>query len=359
MNTNTENRGAVYCNEDVWSIFESNLQALQPSSIFVLTDTNTEKLCLPYFLGKIQPTIQWEVLQIPVGESHKNITTCLQLWSALSEKGADRKSLLINLGGGVVTDLGGFVACTFKRGIEFINIPTSLLAMVDASVGGKNGVDLGHIKNQVGLIKDPYSVLIDTHFLLTLPEEEVISGFAEMLKHGLISSEDYWNRVALFDVSKTTEAAKLIWESVEIKQKVVAEDPFEKGHRKTLNYGHTLGHAIESHCLTSAEKKALLHGEAIAIGMILATYISSEMIGFPKEKLDQIARTILKHFEKISFAKNEIDAIIALLKFDKKNANGKVLFVLLKDIGNCKIDCEVTNDLLYKAFEYYENLKKY
>jgi 3-dehydroquinate synthase len=305
-------------------------------------------------LEKADPKIKFELLQIPAGESHKSIGTCLQLWESLSEKGADRKSLLINLGGGVVTDLGGFVACTFKRGIEFINIPTSLLAMVDASVGGKNGVDLGNIKNQIGVIKEPYSVLIDTQFLRTLPEEEIVSGFSEMLKHGLITSEDYWTRVKHFDVANEAEATQLIRESVEIKKKVVVEDPHENGLRKTLNYGHTLGHAIESYCLTSNEKKSLLHGEAIAIGIILAKYLSSELICFPKYKLSDVVTTILKHFDKVTFNKRDIDSIISLLKFDKKNANGKVYFVLLRDIGSNKIDCEVPNDLLYKAFEFYE-----
>jgi 3-dehydroquinate synthase len=319
-----------------------------------LTDTNTKKLCLPYLLSKLSAKTHFEMLQIEAGESHKNISTCTKLWEQLSEKGADRKSLLVNLGGGVITDLGGFVACTFKRGIEFINIPTSLLAMVDASVGGKNGIDLGHVKNQIGLIKIPYSVIIDTQFLKTLPPEEITSGFAEMLKHGLITSEGYWNRVARFDISNEIDAAKLIWESVEIKNKVVAKDPFEKGLRKTLNFGHTLGHAIESYCLTSEEKKSLLHGEAVAIGMILAAYISSELIGFPKEKLQDVTETIMKHFNKISFSRKEIDAVISLLKYDKKNANGKVYFVLLKDIGDLKINCDVPNNLLFKAFDYYE-----
>ena len=358
MNSNSENRGSVYYNQEVWTIFQSQIREINPSSIFILTDTNTKKLCLPYLLSKFNAKTHFEILQIEAGESHKTISTCTKLWEQLSEKGADRKSLLVNLGGGVVTDLGGFVACTFKRGIEFINIPTSLLAMVDASVGGKNGVDLGHVKNQIGLIKNPYSVIIDTQFLKTLPPEEITSGFAEMLKHGLITSEDYWNRVVRFDISNEVEAAKLIWESVEIKNKVVAGDPFEKGLRKTLNFGHTLGHAIESYCLTSEEKKSLLHGEAIAIGMILAAYISSEMIGFPKGKLKDLTQTILKHFKKISFTKKEIDAIIALLKYDKKNANGKVYFVLLKDLGVPAINCEVPNDLLYKAFDYYEKFKK-
>jgi 3-dehydroquinate synthase len=358
MNFNPEKRGSVYCNHEAWTVLESQIREINPSSLFVLTDSNTKRVCLPYLINKLTVQNQFEVLEITAGESHKNISSCLQLWEELSEKGADRKSLLLNLGGGMVTDLGGFVASTFKRGIEFINIPTSLLAMVDASVGGKNGVDLGSIKNQIGVIKNPYSVIIDTQFLKTLPQEEITSGFAEMLKHGLITSEDYWSRVVQFDVSNEVEATKLIWESIEIKNKVVSEDPYEKELRKTLNYGHTLGHAIESFCLASEKRKSILHGEAIAIGMILATYISSELVGFPKEKLNNVTNTILQHFKKISFSINEIEEIILLLKFDKKNANGKVYFVLLKDVGLHRVNFEVPNDLLYNAFDFYKNFKK-
>ncbi|MCB0465237.1 MAG: 3-dehydroquinate synthase, partial [Aequorivita sp.] len=285
----------------------------------------------------------------------KNISTCLKVWETLSEKGADRNSLIINLGGGVVTDLGGFVASTFKRGLQFINIPTSLLAMVDASVGGKNGIDLGHIKNQIGVINLPEMVLIDTDFLNTLPAEQIASGLAEMLKHGIIHSNNYWERVKNIAVSNKNEFETLIWDSIEIKKEIVAKDPLEKNLRKTLNYGHTLGHAIESYFLKSPDKKNLLHGEAVAAGMVLATFISMETYGFPKETLFDISKTIFKYFPKQSFDKKDIEAIINLLVFDKKNRNGQVLFVLMKDIGNYKIDCVVSNNLIYNAFDYYKN----
>ena len=295
------------------------------------------------------------VLEMQAGESNKTISSCSSIWGELSEKGADRNSLLINLGGGVVTDLGGFVASTFKRGIEFINVPTSLLAMVDASVGGKNGVDLGILKNQIGVIKNPYCVIIDTEFLKTLPQDHLISGYAEMLKHGLIHSENYWKKLKHFDVLHTSEAASLIWESVEIKNQVVTKDPFENGVRKTLNYGHTLGHAIESHFLDLDDRKALLHGEAVAIGMILTTYISSELLSFPEPKLKEITLTILQKFPKVEFTNSDISKIIELLIYDKKSSNGNVNFVLLEDFGKHKLDCEVSNDLIFKAFEYYKN----
>ncbi len=350
-------KGSVYCNSGAWDAFNKEIKKNKPSKVFVITDTNTQKLCAALFLENYKFDCTPEFLDIPEGETHKNLETCLLLWNKLSEKGADRNSLIINLGGGVVTDLGGFVASTFKRGIDFINIPTSLLAMVDASVGGKNGVDLGLIKNQIGVINNPILVLIDTQFLKTLPDKQKTSGYAEMLKHGLIHSKTYWNKIKILNETKIEELEELLWESVLIKNNVVTEDPFEKGLRKTLNYGHTLGHAIESYCLDENEKKPLLHGEAIAIGMILTTYISSKLLNFPEDTLEDISSSILKKFTKVAFNLIDIDDIIKLLIYDKKNTNGKILFVLLQDIGIHKINCEVSNHLILEAFEYYRNYK--
>jgi 3-dehydroquinate synthase len=348
-------RGSVYFNEGSWAALSNILENLNPTKVFILTDTNTKTNCLDIFLKNVIFKITPQVLTITAGETHKTITTCVGLWNELSEKGADRNSLLINLGGGVVTDLGGFVASTFKRGIEFINIPTSLLAMVDASVGGKNGVDLGILKNQVGIIRNPKCVIIDSQFLKTLAYEQMISGYAEILKHGLINSEAYWNLAAQFDSTNSSKIDELIWGSVLIKNEVITEDPNENGLRKSLNYGHTLGHAIESYLLEHNTKEALLHGEAIAIGMILATYISSEELAFPKAKLETVTRTILQNFPKVTFNELDIEEVIKLLIYDKKNNNGKVYFVLLSDFGKHKINKEVPNELIYSAFKYYEN----
>jgi len=355
MRKELNEKGQVYRNDIAWEVFSNSIKKIKPSKVFILTDENTHKHCLSYLLKKKNFEIAPEIITIPEGEIHKNISTSLKVWETLSDKGADRNSLIINLGGGVVTDLGGFVASTFKRGVSFINIPTSLLAMVDASVGGKNGVDLGHIKNQIGVINLPEMVLIDTEFLNTLPAEHLTSGFAEMLKHGIIYSMEYWERVKNINATKKIEFEALIWDSIEIKKEIVDKDPFEKNLRKTLNYGHTLGHAIESYFLESPDKKTLLHGEAIAIGIILATYISMETYGFPKKLLQDISKTILKYFPKQTFSKKDVEAIINLLIFDKKNRNGQVLFVLLDDIGQHKIDCIVSNELIHKAFEYYKN----
>jgi len=349
-------RGAVFCNEGAWAALQYIMSEIQPSKVFVLLDEHTKVDCLPYFLEQFPSAYAPIPLTIPAGETHKTIATCLEIWSQLSENGADRKSLLINLGGGVVTDLGGFVACTYQRGIEFINVPTSLLAMVDASVGGKNGVDLGTLKNQIGVIHNPRAVVVDTHFLKTLPREQFKSGVSEMIKHGFIHSEAYLEQVMAMDKNNGKEVSQLIWDSILIKNNIITEDPFEQGLRKTLNYGHTLGHAIESYCLESPTKESLLHGEAIAIGMILANYISSQQYSFPKKKLDETSAFLLKTFGKVDFSSEDIDEIIKLLIFDKKNSNGQIQFVLLENIGDQRLNCIVPNELIYDAFNFYQNL---
>lgn len=355
MKENNEIKGTVFKNEKAWEKLNKTVADSNFSKIFILTDENTSKYCLPHFLKKQNFSKPSEVITIPAGEEHKIIETCLSVWNELSEKGADRNSLLINLGGGMITDLGGFVASTFRRGISFINIPTSLLAMVDASVGGKNGVDLGHIKNQIGVINSANFVVLDSDFLKSLPKEQLNSGMAEMLKHGLIHSDDYWNQVKSCNRFDDEVFQQLIWDSILIKKEIVEKDPFETGIRKTLNYGHTLGHAIESYFLKNSNKTELLHGEAVAIGLILATYISHKLLDFPEKKLEDITSTILSRYQKQIFSEDDIAEIIKFLIFDKKNVDGKVLFVLLKDIGESKTNCIVDNELIYSSFEYYKN----
>ena len=288
-----------------------------------------------------------------MGEIHKNIETCTEVWGALSELGGDRKSVLINLGGGVISDLGGFVACTFKRGIDFINIPTTLLSMVDASIGGKNGVDLGNLKNQIGIIREPKAVIVDTQFLNTLPQNEMRSGLAEMLKHGLIFDKKYWDKFKDLKDLDTEDLNQLIHQSIQIKNTIVCEDLTENGIRKSLNFGHTLGHAIESYFLENDAKTTLLHGEAIAVGMILESYISREKNLLTNEEYQEIKYIINDVFEKIEFTPFDIEKIIELLIFDKKNEFGKVKFALLDGIGKIKINQESDNILIYKAFKDY------
>lgn len=345
----------VYFNDEGFDFLNRFVAEQHPSKIFLLADKHTNECCTPIVLSLLATDIPLEIIEIEAGETHKHIDTCTQVWYALSELGADRKSLLINIGGGVVTDLGGFVASTYMRGIPFINIPTSLLAMVDASVGGKTGVDLGALKNLVGVINNPQGVVIYPDFLATLPTEELHSGMAEMFKHGLISDEAYWHKMC--NLSELTEAhlGSLIYESVVIKNEVVTQDPTEKGLRKTLNYGHTLGHAIESYCLQNPNRERLLHGEAIAIGMVLATYLSVKELGFSMDKCDQVKAVLGEYFKKQDFTYEEITDICQLMRFDKKNVGGNVHFVLLEAIGKPKIDCIVPYEEIYKAFEYYLN----
>ncbi|WP_026838418.1 3-dehydroquinate synthase [Gillisia sp. JM1] len=329
------------------------LRASKPSMIFVLVDSNTHNNCLNIFLQQLETTITIEVIEMEAGEEHKNIETCSGIWETLSELGADRKSLLINLGGGVVTDLGGFVASTFKRGIPYMNVPTSLLAMVDASVGGKCGVDLGNLKNQIGVINQPEMVLIDSNYLSTLPANEMRSGLAEILKHGLIANEAYWEKATNLEALTLEDLDSLIIESIEIKSRIVQEDPTEKSVRKTLNYGHTLGHAIESYFLTNPNKITLLHGEAVAAGMIMATHLSYKICGFPEKKLENITNKINELFPKINLLEEDYEMVLDLLKFDKKNSHGNINFVLLKDIGKAELDVIVPNDQLIEAMNYY------
>ncbi|MEW4924489.1 3-dehydroquinate synthase [Algibacter sp. 2305UL17-15] len=353
MDSITANNGIIHFNELCYTSLNNHIKENNFSKIFILVDTNTHDYCLPRLLGNLESNLAIEIIEIEAGEIHKTIDTCVGVWNTLSELDGDRKSLLINIGGGVVTDLGGFVASTFKRGIAYINIPTSLLAMVDASVGGKTGVDLGTLKNQIGVISTPDIVLIDTQYLDTLPQEQMRSGLAEMLKHGLITGDTYWKKFENLSDLSLTDLDDLIYESVLIKKAVVDEDPFESGLRKTLNYGHTLGHAIESYFLSNPNKTDLLHGEAIAIGMILANYISTKLVGFPEEKTHDIKKLFTKFYGKVVFDKNDYAPIIELLKYDKKNSHGNINFVLLEDIGITKIDCLVDEELILEAFEYY------
>ena len=336
--------------------YETLAEMLNPSlysKIFILVDENTSQYCLPHLLNHLATEMEIEIIELEVGEIHKNIATCTEVWGALSELGADRKSIMINLGGGVISDLGGFVACTFKRGIDFINIPTTLLSMVDASIGGKNGVDLGNLKNQIGIIREPKAVLVDTQFLSTLPQNEMRSGLAEMLKHGLIFDKKYWDKFKNLKDLHTTDLNQLIHQSIQIKNTIVCEDLTENGIRKSLNFGHTLGHAIESYFLENDNKTSLLHGEAIAVGMILESFISREKELLTNEEYQEIKYIINDIFERIEFSQIDIEKIIELLIFDKKNEFGKVQFALLDGIGKIKINQESDNELIYKAFEDY------
>jgi len=340
----------VHFQEKAYQELSKLVDATNYSTIFILVDENTFEYCYPKFIQNLATNTRIEVIEIESGEINKNLETCIGVWNAITELGGDRKSLLITLGGGVITDLGGFVASCFKRGIDFVNIPTTLLSMVDASVGGKTGVDLGVLKNQIGLFANPKMVIIDTDYLATLTDREIKSGTAEIIKYGITYDLHLFNEIK---DNKNLNISDLIFRSIEIKNEVVLQDPKEKNIRKILNYGHTLGHAIESFHLDSEDKENLTHGEAIAIGMVCESYISSKLLGFPSEKVNEIKKVVLSIYNKTTLLKEDFSAIMELLKHDKKNVNGQVNFVLLNDYENYKLDCTVTEELIVESMEFY------
>ncbi len=336
--------------------FDTELEPLQSfitdkkySKVFVFADGNTSEVCLPVFQSMLGEYTGFDLIETDPGEENKNIDFCIGIWKTLLDFEADRKSLMINLGGGVITDLGGFVASTYKRGIDFINIPTTLLSMVDASVGGKTGIDIDNVKNMIGTFSLPQAVFIESAFLKTLPERELLSGFAEMIKHGLIKDSAYFQLLKGIDYRQITAAH--IQRSVEIKHEVVTEDPMEKGLRKILNFGHTIGHAIESYALSN-DAQPLTHGEAIALGMICEAYLSVKLAGLPEAALEEITGYLSAVYPAYQMSEDSMGEIIALVKTDKKNEHGFVLCSLLSEIGNCTYNCKVTDEELLSSLKY-------
>ncbi len=330
----------VFFKEQGWSFLN---ELLPDQKAVILCDSNT-KQCLE-FLYVVCPIIErFPIIEMPSGEQHKNLKTCEMVWYQLTEHGADRNTILLNLGGGVVTDLGGFVASTYMRGIRFVQIPTSLLGMVDAAIGGKTGVDFGGLKNMVGLFSRPEAVIVDSNFLKTLPANQYRNGLAEVLKHAFISNPEL---LTLMDGNQD----ELISRSIQVKMDVVNRDEFESGERKKLNFGHTIGHAIESHLLET--ETPVLHGEAIAVGMIMESFLSNQITGLAKEELSSIVEVINSVFSRIELTNDDWKAIKKLMLFDKKNSNGSVRFVLLKSIGHAVTDQAVTEHLLDEAFHFY------
>ena len=355
MQTIQANNYPIYFNEKGYEALNLHLKEHKYSNLFIIVDSCTNEFCLPKFLPYLETELTIEIIEFDAGEANKNIDTCVEIWKVLTELGADRKSLVINLGGGVVTDLGGFVSSTFKRGIDFIHIPTTLLSMVDASVGGKNGVDLGNLKNQIGVINVPKMVLIDTQYLETVPQNEMRSGLAEMLKHGLIYDKAYWEQFLDLKAIDFADFDALIYRSVEIKNEIVKQDPTEKNIRKSLNFGHTLGHAIESYFLENENKTTLLHGEAIAVGMILESYIALKKDLINEAEYFQIKSAIKYIYNDIIFEENDIEPILELLIHDKKNEFGTIQFALIEGIGKIKINQLVENELILAAFQDYKS----
>ncbi len=322
--------------------------------LFVLTDEHTISFCWPIISD-------WKCMQgaqlITIGatDEHKTLETLASVWTSLQQGGATRHSLLVNLGGGMVTDLGGFAASTFKRGFPYINIPTTLLSMVDASVGGKTGINFGGLKNEIGVFSKPDSVLLDTRFLATLDHPNLLSGYAEMLKHGLISDEEQWARLMRFSLEDINydELQQMVADSVAVKERIVTEDPTERGIRKALNLGHTVGHAFES--LALAESRPVLHGYAVAWGLVCELYLSCRLTGFPKERLQQTLQFIREHYGTFLFDCKKYDTLYTLMTHDKKNQAGRINFTLLAAIGDIRINQTATKEEIVDSLDFFRD----
>lgn len=319
------------------------------SSIIVIADQKTKRYCYP-LLKPFLP--KHRLVAVKSGEAHKTLASCEQIWEEMTNAGLDRHALAINIGGGVIGDMGGFCASVYKRGIDFVQIPTTLLSQVDASVGGKLGVDFHGLKNHLGVFTMPQQVLIDPVFLQTLPEREVRSGFAEIVKHCLIADGAKWNEIRKIDFEEQNWP-DLIAHSVAIKSHVVETDPKEKGMRKILNFGHTLGHAVETHFMGKAQSKQLLHGEAIAVGMVMEAFISFSRKLISKELFLQIEEFIFSVYGVVPIEESDMDPIISLTKQDKKNLGNSVRFSLLDGVGSCTYDISVGAGEMRKAIKYY------
>ena len=334
------------------SSLESFLENKDYSKIIIIADTNTRKYCYNRLKSNLP---KHSVVSVPVGEAHKTLATCEQIWEAMTRAELDRHALVINIGGGVIGDMGGFCAATYKRGIDFIQVPTTLLAQVDASVGGKLGIDFQGFKNHLGVFQLPLRVLIDPTFLETLPPRELRSGFAEVVKHCLIADADKWHEIREKDLERQNWP-DLIGHSVAIKQAIVAQDPTEKGLRKILNFGHTLGHAVETLFLVKTPKERLLHGEAIAAGMVMESYLAYRKKMIDRQTLEQVEEFMFSVFGKAAIQPNEVEAIISLTRQDKKNRGNEVRFSLLTAAGNCAYDVAVAPAEMRKALQYYIGL---
>lgn len=335
---------------DAVSSIDALLSNSSYSSIFILVDENTEKHCLPYIAG-IPSMDSAKIIRVQSGEKNKSWASCSQIFEHLIEGGADRQSILINLGGGMVGDMGGFCASIYMRGIRFIQVPTTLLAMVDASVGGKLAIDFNSYKNLLGTISSPMEVIIDPTFLGTLPNIELLSGWAEMMKHGLIASQQHWNQLINSESVHTAVIKDLIIQSLAIKAVIVEEDPLEQGRRRLLNAGHTIGHAIESYCL--AKDQPLPHGLAIAAGLRVEAYIAFEMLHLTQQSRDEIWRAIDKFFPLVQLHLDMLDELLHYVGRDKKMDAGKLRFVFLEDIGRASFDQLLDMESLRKLLIMY------
>ncbi len=339
--------------DEIKSFFEVN--NFKSSDIYILVDENTRKYCLPDIINKINAFDQSTIIEIKSGEEHKNIDTALLVWKRMLELGADRNAILVNLGGGVICDVGGFIASLYKRGIKFINIPTTLMSQVDAGFGGKTGVDMDGMKNQIGLFSNAEAVFIYPKFINSLNKRQKLSGFAEIIKHSIISNLISLEDLIDFDFENDGEINKLICNSVITKGRIVVEDYKENSIRKTLNFGHTIGHAIESYSLLN-DKEPLMHGEALAIGIICEIFLSVKHKNFPKTLQQKVNSFIIDKFGRYNINNTAYDSLISMMLNDKKNHNREISFVLVAEIGKPFIDQYCNNDEIAEALDFYNNL---
>lgn len=335
------------------NILESNLGDLLSdkfgdSKKVIITDENVFELWGSWLLTNFEALAQADVIVLPAGEENKTLEECAQVWGALTDYEIGRKDLIINFGGGVITDMGGFVAATFKRGMDFINIPTTLLSQVDASIGGKTGIDFGSFKNQIGVFADPRAVYIDDQFLSTLAENEKISGYAEMLKHGLISDRNLWDTFKTLDPT-SEDLLSSIMSAVEVKKGIVELDFEEGGERKKLNLGHTIGHALESNFLENGNHQP--HGFCVAWGIVAEAKISVEMGMLSSADFDEIKSVVGSKFPKLNISLNEKEKLVKLMSNDKKNSGNSINFSLLSEIGECRIDQFPDQELIEKGLD--------
>ena len=325
--------------------------------LFVLTDENTERQCFP-LISSIPAIENAKRVVIPANDSNKSLENLAHVWKFLTSNGATRHSLLINLGGGMITDLGGFAAATFKRGIAYINIPTTLLGAVDASVGGKTGINFSGYKNEIGAFYPALHIIISAEFLNTLTKKDILSGYAEMIKHGLLDSETFWDKIINFNLETIDYSwlNELVLESVFIKQHIVEKDPFEKNIRKALNLGHTIGHAFESFALDN--DAPVPHGYAVAWGLVAELYLSYKLCNFPKETLDIATKYINHHYGAFSYSRKDYDTLYQLMIHDKKNVGDTINFTLLANIGDIKINQTADRTLIEEALDYLRQIEE-
>ena len=351
MATIKANSYNIYIGEKSFDALNTFLTKNKYSHYYILCDEHTFEFCLPTLLFHAPLLNEAEIIELESGEDKKTLETCLQVWGALTDTGADKKSLIINLGGGVISDLGGFVASTFKRGIDCINIPTTLLSMVDASVGGKTGVDFEGIKNHIGTTAEPKGIFVNPTFLETLSERQIKNGFAEIIKIALIADDVFWKTIMKLKTTKEFSSEKIITKAIELKNSIVKKDLHENNLRKSLNFGHNIGHALESALIK--QNKDVLHGEAIAAGMIMESEIAQSLKRISKKEQKEITDYIRSIYKNIKITKDTESQLLKYILHDKKNEGDDLCFALPKGIGAYELYCGVSIDLIKKAISNY------